>query len=37
MKCEVFTDRFEVEKMAEDIFICDDKITIQVVYKKKPL
>ena len=25
MKCEVFTDRFEVEKMAEDIFICDDK------------
>lgn len=25
MKYEVFTERFEVEKMAEDIFICDDK------------
>lgn len=25
MKSEVFTNRFEVEKMAEDIFVCDDK------------
>lgn len=32
MKCEVFTDRFEVEKMAEDIFICDDKPLIYIDY-----
>ena len=25
MKYEIITDRFEIEKMAEDIFICDDK------------
>lgn len=32
MKYEVFTERFEVEKMAEDIFICDDKPLIYIDY-----
>ena len=32
MKSEVLTDRFEVEKMAEDIFICDDKPFIYIDY-----
>lgn len=32
MKSEVFTNRFEVEKMAEDIFVCDDKPFIYINY-----
>lgn len=32
MKSEVFTNRFEVEKMAEDIFVCDDKPFIYIDY-----
>ena len=32
MKYEILTDRFEVEKMAEDIFICDDKPFIYIDY-----
>lgn len=32
MKYEVITDRFEVEKLAEDIFICDDKPLIYIDY-----
>lgn len=32
MKYEIITDRFEVEKMAEDIFICDDKPFIYIDY-----
>lgn len=32
MKSEVLTDRFEVEKMAEDIFTCDDKPFIYIDY-----
>ena len=32
MKSEVLTGRFEVEKMAENIFICDDKPFIYIDY-----
>lgn len=32
MNYEILTDRFEVEKMAEDIFICNDKPFIYIDY-----
>lgn len=32
MNYKIITDRFEVEKMAEDIFICDDKPFIYIDY-----
>lgn len=32
MNYEIITDRFEVEKMTEDIFICDDKPFIYIDY-----
>lgn len=32
MKYEVITDRFEVEKLAEDIFISDDKAFVHIDY-----
>lgn len=32
MKYEILTNRFEIEKLAEDIFICDDKQFIYIDY-----
>ncbi len=32
MKYEVITDRFEVEKLAEDIFLSDDKALVHIDY-----
>lgn len=32
MKYEVITDRFEVEKLAEDLFISDDKFFVHIDY-----
>lgn len=32
MKYEIITDRFEIEKMAEDIFLSDDKLLVNIDY-----
>ena len=32
MKYEIITDRFEIEKMAEDIFLSDDEILVHIDY-----
>lgn len=32
MKYEIITDRFEIEKMAEDMFLSDDEILIHIDY-----
>ena len=32
MKYEIITDRFEVEKMAEDLFLSDDEILVHIDY-----
>ena len=30
MKYEIITDRFEIEKMAEDMFLSDDEILVHI-------
>ena len=32
MNYEIITDRFEIEKMAEDMFLSDDEILIHIDY-----
>ena len=32
MNYEIITDRFEIEKMAEDMFLSDDEILVHIDY-----
>ena len=32
MKYEIITERFEIEKMAEDMFLSDDEILVHIDY-----